>query len=74
MGAQRYMPEGATAWRKAAVVALPAVLAVGALAAGMAQGALAASFAVSGTSFCRRDVRPAVRSRSRCRSYCWRVW
>ncbi|WP_269855777.1 DUF6230 family protein [Streptomyces sp. RPT161] len=51
MGAQRHMPEGSTAWRKAAVAALPAVLAVGALAAGMAQGALAASFAVSGTSF-----------------------
>ncbi|MDC7335651.1 DUF6230 family protein [Streptomyces lydicus] len=44
-------PEGRTSWRKSAVVALPAVLAVGALATVMAQGALAASFAVSGTHF-----------------------
>lgn len=44
-------PEGRTAWKKSAVVALPAVLAVGALATVMAQGALAASFAVSGTHF-----------------------
>ncbi|MEC4019122.1 DUF6230 family protein [Streptomyces sp. H27-D2] len=49
--AQRQLPEGRTAWKKTAVVAVPALLAVGALAAVMAQGALAASFAVSGTSF-----------------------
>jgi hypothetical protein len=41
-------PEGRTSWTKTAVVALPAVLAVGALATVMARGALAASFAVSG--------------------------
>ncbi|MCX3058720.1 DUF6230 family protein [Streptomyces beihaiensis] len=45
------MSEGRTNWRKTAVVALPAVLAVGAMTSVMAQGALAASFAVSGTSF-----------------------
>ena len=43
--------EGRTSWKKTAVVALPAVLAVGAMASVMAEGALAASFAVSGTSF-----------------------
>ncbi|MDJ1131324.1 DUF6230 family protein [Streptomyces iconiensis] len=48
---RRPLPEGRTAWKKSAVVALPAVLAVGALASVMAEGALAASFAVSGTSF-----------------------
>jgi hypothetical protein len=42
---------GRTNWKKTAVVALPAVLAVGTMASVMAQGALAASFAVSGTSF-----------------------
>jgi hypothetical protein len=47
----RTSPEGRTSWRKSAVVAVPAVLAVGALATVMAQGALAASFAVSGTNF-----------------------
>lgn len=45
------MNEGRTDWKKSAVVAVPAVLAVGALASVMAEGALAASFAVSGTSF-----------------------
>jgi hypothetical protein len=49
--AKRQAPEGRTAWKKTAVVALPAILAVGAMASVMAQGALAASFAVSGTSF-----------------------
>ncbi|WP_255948148.1 DUF6230 family protein [Streptomyces odontomachi] len=44
-------PEGRTAWKKSAVVAVPAVLAVGVLATLMSQGALAASFAVSGTNF-----------------------
>ncbi|MER7394249.1 DUF6230 family protein [Streptomyces sp. NPDC000151] len=48
---QRAVPEGRTSWRKSAVVAVPAVLAVGALATVMAQGVLAASFAVSGTNF-----------------------
>lgn len=43
--------EGRTAWKKTAVVMIPAVLAVGAMASVMAQGALAASFAVSGRSF-----------------------
>lgn len=43
--------EGRTSWKKTAVVALPAVLAVGVMASVMAEGALAASFAVSGTSF-----------------------
>ncbi|MFG3371202.1 DUF6230 family protein [Streptomyces sp. NPDC048156] len=42
---------GRTDWKKTAVVALPAVLAVAASASVMAQGALAASFAVSGTGF-----------------------
>ncbi|MBB5118241.1 DUF6230 family protein [Streptomyces eurocidicus] len=50
-GSERRLPEGRTAWRKSALVAVPAVLAVGAMAAVMAQGALAASFAVSGTNF-----------------------
>ncbi|NEB74137.1 cholesterol esterase [Streptomyces sp. SID14478] len=45
------MSEGRTNWRKTAVVALPAVLAVGVMTSVMAQGVLAASFAVSGTSF-----------------------
>ncbi|MGP3684711.1 DUF6230 family protein [Streptomyces sp. IBSNAI002] len=44
-------PEGRVRWRKAALVAVPALGVVGALAVVMAQGALAASFAVSGTSF-----------------------
>ncbi len=48
---QERLPEGRTAWKRTAVVGLPAVLAVGAMAAMMAQGVLAASFAVSGTSF-----------------------
>ncbi|MFI6643065.1 DUF6230 family protein [Streptomyces sp. NPDC050504] len=48
---ERPLTEGRTSWKKAAAVAVPAVLAVGALAAVTAQGALAASFAVSGTSF-----------------------
>ncbi|MBT2543004.1 cholesterol esterase [Streptomyces sp. ISL-44] len=43
--------EGRVHWKKTAVVAMPAVVAVGAMAMIMAQGALAASFAVSGTSF-----------------------
>ncbi|MEV7729505.1 DUF6230 family protein [Streptomyces sp. NPDC087917] len=43
--------EGRVHWKRTAVVAVPAVLAVGAMAVVMAQGALAASFAVSGTSF-----------------------
>nr|WP_138906101.1 DUF6230 family protein [Streptomyces chryseus] len=43
--------EGRTAWKKTAVVATPAVLAVAVMASMMGQGALAASFAVSGTSF-----------------------
>ncbi|MEV0279725.1 DUF6230 family protein [Streptomyces sp. NPDC050610] len=50
-GSNRRLPEGRTAWKKTAVLAIPAVLAVGAMAAVMAEGALAASFAVSGTSF-----------------------
>ncbi|KOT61576.1 cholesterol esterase [Streptomyces rimosus subsp. rimosus] len=45
------MPQGRTSWRKTAVTAIPAVLAVGAMASVMAEGALAASFAVSGTNF-----------------------
>lgn len=49
--ARSALREGRTNWRKTAVVALPAFLAVGAMAAVMAEGALAASFAVSGTSF-----------------------
>ncbi|GHE85293.1 cholesterol esterase [Streptomyces longispororuber] len=43
--------EGRTNWKKTAVIALPAFVAVGAMASVMAEGALAASFAVSGTSF-----------------------
>lgn len=50
-GSDRNLPEGGTAWKRTALVALPAVLAVGAMGLGMAQGALAASFAVSGTHF-----------------------
>ncbi|MEV0092740.1 DUF6230 family protein [Streptomyces sp. NPDC050738] len=49
--AKRPLPEGRTSWKKTAVVAVPAILAVGVMASVMAQGALAASFAVSGTSF-----------------------
>ncbi len=45
------LPQGRTSWKKTAVVAMPAVLAVGVMASAMAEGALAASFAVSGTSF-----------------------
>lgn len=48
---RRAAAEGRVKWKKSAVVALPAVVAVGAMAVVMAQGALAASFAVSGTSF-----------------------
>lgn len=48
---RRPLAEGRTAWKKAALVAMPAVLAVGVMANVMAEGALAASFAVSGTSF-----------------------
>ncbi|QCX75195.1 hypothetical protein C9F11_07495 [Streptomyces sp. YIM 121038] len=44
-------PVGRTNWKKTAVIALPAFVAVGAMASIMAEGALAASFAVSGTSF-----------------------
>ncbi|GHC32282.1 DUF6230 family protein [Streptomyces cinnamoneus] len=44
-------PGGRTAWRKAALVALPAVAAVAAMSVAMAEGVLAASFAVSGTAF-----------------------
>ncbi|MET3985168.1 DUF6230 family protein [Streptomyces sp. PvR034] len=47
----RHRPEGRINWKKTAVAALPAFVAVGAMAMVMAQGALAASFAVSGTSF-----------------------
>ncbi|MFD7029673.1 DUF6230 family protein [Streptomyces sp. NPDC059917] len=47
----RNPPEGRVNWKKTAVAALPAFVAVGAMAMVMAQGALAASFAVSGTSF-----------------------
>ncbi|WP_329114242.1 DUF6230 family protein [Streptomyces sp. NBC_01465] len=49
--AERPLTEGRTSWKKTAVVAVPAILAVGIMASVMAQGALAASFAVSGTSF-----------------------
>ncbi|GCD32701.1 cholesterol esterase [Streptomyces chrestomyceticus JCM 4735] len=48
---RRPLPQGRTSWKKAAVTAVPAVLAVGAMASVMAEGALAASFAVSGTNF-----------------------
>ncbi|GAA0495889.1 DUF6230 family protein [Streptomyces stramineus] len=47
----RRPPAGRTSWRKAAVVALPAVAAVAVMAVGMAEGVLASSFAVSGTAF-----------------------
>ncbi|MEU4211564.1 DUF6230 family protein [Streptomyces sp. NPDC026206] len=47
----RRSPEGRTSWRKAAVVALPAVVAVAAMAVAMAEGVLASSFAVSGKAF-----------------------
>ncbi|MEU7137644.1 DUF6230 family protein [Streptomyces sp. NPDC046261] len=47
----RRPPEGRTAWRKAALVALPAVAAVAAMSVGMAEGVLASSFAVSGKAF-----------------------
>ncbi|WP_443067816.1 DUF6230 family protein [Streptomyces sp. NBC_01351] len=47
----RPLREGRVHWKKAAAVAMPAVVAVGAMAMVMAQGALAASFAVSGTNF-----------------------
>ncbi|MFH9424998.1 DUF6230 family protein [Streptomyces sp. NPDC017529] len=48
---KRPLPQGRTSWKKTAVTAIPAVLAVGAMASVMAEGALAASFAVSGTNF-----------------------
>ncbi|MEU9032603.1 DUF6230 family protein [Streptomyces sp. NPDC048383] len=44
-------PRGRVRWRRSALVALPALVAVGVLGTVMARGALAASFAVSGTSF-----------------------
>lgn len=44
-------PEGRTSWRKAAVVAVPALLAVAAMGVAMADGVLASSFAVSGSAF-----------------------
>ncbi|MGK5544195.1 DUF6230 family protein [Streptomyces sp. URMC 127] len=44
-------PEGRTSWKKAAVVAVPALVAVAAMAVGMAEGVLASSFAVSGAAF-----------------------
>ncbi|MGK5638554.1 DUF6230 family protein [Streptomyces sp. URMC 126] len=47
----RDVREGRTAWRKAAVIALPALLAVGAMGVAMADGVLASSFAVSGKGF-----------------------
>ncbi|MFF7024947.1 cholesterol esterase [Streptomyces klenkii] len=43
--------EGRTSWKKAAVVAVPALAAVAAMAVGMAEGVLASSFAVSGSAF-----------------------
>ncbi|MEV4440156.1 DUF6230 family protein [Streptomyces sp. NPDC049577] len=49
--ADRSLPEGGTAWRKAAFVALPAVAAVAAMAIAMGEGVLASSFAVSGSAF-----------------------
>ncbi|WP_330329364.1 DUF6230 family protein [Streptomyces sp. NBC_00536] len=49
--ADRNPAEGRVNWKRTAVAALPAFVAVGAMAMVMAQGALAASFAVSGTSF-----------------------
>lgn len=47
----RRAPVGRTSWRKAAVVAVPGVIAVGAMGLLMAQGAMAATFAVSGSNF-----------------------
>lgn len=47
----RRPPEGGTAWGKAALVALPAVVVVAAMSVGMAEGVLASSFAVSGKAF-----------------------
>ncbi|MFC5144156.1 DUF6230 family protein [Streptomyces aureoversilis] len=47
----RKPPEGRTAWRKAAVLAVPALVAVAVMAVGMAEGVLASSFAVSGSAF-----------------------
>ncbi|MEU1670778.1 DUF6230 family protein [Streptomyces roseifaciens] len=47
----RRPPEGRTAWRKAAVLAVPALAAVAVMAVGMAEGVLASSFAVSGSAF-----------------------
>ncbi|MGK5632525.1 DUF6230 family protein [Streptomyces sp. URMC 123] len=44
-------PEGRTAWKKAAAVALPAVTAAAVMAVVMAEGVLASSFAVSGQAF-----------------------
>ncbi|MFF4529426.1 DUF6230 family protein [Streptomyces sp. NPDC001407] len=44
-------PEGRTAWRKAAVVAVPALAAVAAMGVAMSDGVLASSFAVSGSAF-----------------------
>ncbi|MFF7728837.1 DUF6230 family protein [Streptomyces sp. NPDC008001] len=44
-------PEGRTSWKKAAVIAVPALAAVAVLAVGMAEGVLASSFAVSGSAF-----------------------
>ncbi|MDJ0380934.1 DUF6230 family protein [Streptomyces sp. G-G2] len=49
--AARPPAEGRVNWKKTAVAALPAFVAVGAMGMVMAQGALAASFAVSGTGF-----------------------
>ncbi|MER5732426.1 DUF6230 family protein [Streptomyces sp. NPDC002138] len=49
--ADRNPAEGRVDWKRTALAALPAFVAVGAMAMVMAQGALAASFAVSGTSF-----------------------
>ncbi|MEV4432912.1 DUF6230 family protein [Streptomyces sp. NPDC049555] len=43
--------EGRTSWPRAALVALPALLAVAGMAVAMADGVLASSFAVSGTAF-----------------------
>ncbi|MEU2870498.1 DUF6230 family protein [Streptomyces olivoreticuli] len=43
--------EGSTAWRKAAVIAVPALAAVAAMGVAMADGVLASSFAVSGSAF-----------------------
>ncbi|MBH1937444.1 cholesterol esterase [Streptomyces sp. AV19] len=46
----RTQPEGRTAWKRAAAVAVPAVAAVAVMAVAMGQGALASSFAVSGAA------------------------